>query len=252
MKKSVMDAFTHFAELRGVGSIHDNGTVSLPKISIMTVTSAANSGVSSNDLSFATHKGFPFMLYNLVQEMGHINRTQSIMTNSEANERKRLAKNLHDVLRLLVLPSRCYHIAIEQYFEWDVHTPGVCGNMCSYCCGETKNLTGKIHMVQLEGVLTGTLIGKVSVTPGELKKAIKAARSKVFVEPSKQMGPIHAVMLQLLANDIVKLGISDTSKVGKDKLSTKDVALVLTTTTINDIAKQAQTVLEMWINMSIV
>eukprot|EP00956_Cyclotella_meneghiniana_P040737 scaffold203534_cov92-Cyclotella_meneghiniana.AAC.1 len=273
MKTSLMDAFTRFAELRGVGCINDDGTVSLPRISIMTATSAANSGVSSNDLSFATHKGFPFTLYDLVQEMGRVNRTQRmndchyqihasfncfvsafvrIMTNSEANERKRLAKHLHDVLRLLVLPSRCYHVAIERYFEWDNHTPGVCGNMCSYCCGDTHNLTGKIHREQLEGVLTGTFMGKVSVTPDELKKAVRDARPRIFVTPTKQMGQIHAVMLQLLANDIVKLGVTDTSKVGKDKLSTKDVALVLTTTTVNGIHKPAQTVVEMYTNMSIV
>eukprot|EP00956_Cyclotella_meneghiniana_P024598 scaffold49637_cov50-Cyclotella_meneghiniana.AAC.1 len=48
-----------------------------------------------------------------------------IMTNSEANERKCLAKHLHDVLLLLVLPSRCYLVAIERYFEWNIHTPGV-------------------------------------------------------------------------------------------------------------------------------
>ena len=124
-----MDAFTRFGELQGEGRINEDGTVTLPKISIMTATSAANSGVSSNHLSFATHKGFPFTMYDLVQEMGRVNRTQRmndcyfqvhasfncfvsafvrIMTNNEAAERRRLAQHLLDVLRLLVIPSQCF------------------------------------------------------------------------------------------------------------------------------------------------
>ena len=164
MKTSLMDAFTRFGDLDGIARINDDGTVSLPRISILTATSAANSGVSSNYLSLAMHKGFPFSLYDMVQEMGRVNRTQCmddcyfqvhasfncfvsafvrIMTTSEASERKRLALHLLDVLCLLVIPEKCYHVAIEQYFEWDVHTPGSCNNMCSYCCGATSNFTGR-------------------------------------------------------------------------------------------------------------
>ena len=144
----------------------------------MTATSAANSGVSSNHLSMAMHKGFPFSLYDLVQEMGRVNRTQlmsncffqvhasfncfvsafvRVMTNSEPTERQRLAGHLIDVLCLLVVPSQCYHVAIETHFEWDVHTPGTCGNMCSYCCGVTAELTGRFKRRQVEGVLTSGL-----------------------------------------------------------------------------------------------
>eukprot|EP00956_Cyclotella_meneghiniana_P004040 scaffold4901_cov50-Cyclotella_meneghiniana.AAC.1 len=273
MKTGLMDFFTRFGELQGIACVHEDGTVSFPKISILTATSAANCGVSSNHLSMAMHKGFPFTIYDLVQEQGRVNRTQRmpdcfyqvhasfncfvsafvrIMTNSESTERVRLAKHLFDVLTFLVTPSQCYHRVIERYFEWDNHTPGSCNNMCSYCCGDFNNFTGKFHRRQLEGVLTGVFSTKVSVTVDELKKAIRDAKSKVFVKPSKSMGQIHAIMLQLVANGIVKMGISDSSKVGKEKLSVRDVELKLATVTHESILTPAHMVSSMYSNMNFV
>ena len=48
MKTELMDAFTRFGKLQGLAGVNDDGTVNLPKISIMIATSAANSGVGSN------------------------------------------------------------------------------------------------------------------------------------------------------------------------------------------------------------
>ena len=173
-----------------------------------------------------------------------------IMTADEANERKRLALHLLDVLRLLIIPDRCYHVAIERYFEWDVHTPGVCDNMCSYCCGATSAFTGKFHRRQLEGVLTAVFSANLTVSPEDIKKAIQASRRKIFVLPTKTMGPIHALMLQLVANGILKLGISDSNKVGKQNIQTKDVDLKLATTIHDGITQPAHMVESMWKNMS--
>ena len=192
------------------------------------------------------HKGFPFSLYDIVQEMGQVNRTQRmsncsfqihasfncfssafvrIMTSNsnEASERKRLAHQLLDVLRLLVIPTQCYHVAIERYFEWDVHTDGNCDNMCSYCCGLTGGLTGQFKRRQFEQVLTGVFSAQLSISPDDLKKALRRAGSKIFNRTPKNAGPVHALMLQLVANDIIKLGVSDKNKVGTNKLTTKDV-----------------------------
>ena len=117
------------------------------------------------------------------------------MTNSESTERVRLAKHLFDVLTFLVTPSQCYHRVIERYFEWDNHTPGSCNNMCSYCCGDFNNFTGKFH---------------------------------------------------------VKMGISDSSKVGKEKLSVRDVELKLATVTHESILTPAHMVSSMYSNMNFV
>ena len=271
MKTALMDAFTRFGDLEGLARFNEDGSVSLPRISILTATSAANSGVSSNYLSMAMHKGFPFSLYDMVQEMGRVNRTQQmsdcffqvhasfncfvsafvrIMTNSEASERQRLANHLLDVLSLLVIPSRCYHVAIERYFEWDVHTPGTCIDMCSYCCGTTATLTGRFKRRQVEGVLTAAFSTNITVTPDELKKALKRSQNKIFNIVPKTMGPIHALMLQLVANGILKLGVADSNKVGKDKLTTKDVVLKLATAIHEEIPTPAQMVESMWTNMT--
>lgn len=75
MNSSLMDGFVRFGELDGIGiaRFNDDGTVTLSKISIMTATSAANCGVSSNALTLAMHEGFPFSLYDMVQELGCVN-----------------------------------------------------------------------------------------------------------------------------------------------------------------------------------
>lgn len=173
-----------------------------------------------------------------------------IMTSEEANERKRLAHQLLDVLRILVIPDQCYHVAIERYFEWDVHTEGVCNNMCSYCCGATSAFTGKFHRTQVEGVLTSVFSANLTVSPEIIKKAIRAARHKIFLIPTKTMGPIHALMLQMVANGILNLGISDSNKVGKQNIHTKDVDLKLATTISDGIVKPAHMVESMWKNMT--
>ena len=64
------------------------------------------------------------------------------------------------------------------------------------------------------------------------------------------MGPFHALMLQLVANGIVKLGVSDSNKVGKDKLSVRDMELKLATITHESILQRAHIVPHMYDNMT--
>jgi len=74
MKSATMDAFTSYPTI-------DGSTASLlPKIQILTATSSANCGISSNDLNNALHKGLPSSLYELLQEMGQVNRKLSAIT----------------------------------------------------------------------------------------------------------------------------------------------------------------------------
>jgi hypothetical protein len=99
------------------------------------------------------HKGFPFSLYDIVQEMGRVNRTQRlpncsfvihasfgclvstyirIMTNKNARERSRLLDMLMEVVHFLVVPETCYHSFIENYFEhgeWAAAPKQDCGAM---------------------------------------------------------------------------------------------------------------------------
>ena len=102
----------------------------------------------------------------------------------------------------------------------------------------------------MEGVLTSVFNANLTVSPEVLKKALKASRSKIFLLPSKTMGPIHALMLQLVANGILKLGITDSNKVGKQNIHTNDVDLKLSTTVHDGITQPAHMVECMWKNMS--
>ena len=41
-----------------------------------------------------------------------------VMQQKKVERRKIELKQLHEVVRLLVLPRACYHTVIEEYFEW--------------------------------------------------------------------------------------------------------------------------------------
>ena len=61
-------------------------------------------------------------------------------------------------------------------------------------------------------------------------KSIKENKTFIFHEnhvPNKQMGPIHALVLQLLAKGIISVGVSDVSKIGSDKLNATHIVITL-------------------------
>jgi hypothetical protein len=223
MKVSIMDAFTSFADLPGEPVWNDDGTVTLAKIQILIATSAANCGISSNFLTSAMHKGFPYSLYDIVQEMGRVNRTQRIpncsfeihasfdcllstyiriMSNEDATERSRLLDMLMEVLQFLVVPAQCYHSFIEKYFEhgnFAAADKPDCGNMCSACLKETSGFTGMFYRNQLISVLSNTLLNKPHVAPDSVKNAIKLAKRKIFHPghvPGSSTSQIHALLLK--------------------------------------------------------
>ena len=116
----------------------DDKPLSLPRYQVYCATSAANAGMSSNDLKHCKHKGMPPNLYELEQEMGRVNRlllglpgTNSfevhvsldshaslfvrIMSGSVSTERKELLTQMQEVLVLLFDPSGdCYHLTVER------------------------------------------------------------------------------------------------------------------------------------------
>ena len=64
----------------------------------------------------------------------------------------------------------------------------------------------------------------------EFIKVLKVIKEDYFYEddvPRKLMGHIHAFAMQLLAKGIVKLKVSDGTKVGTDKLNDKDIIVAL-------------------------
>ena len=134
MKAATMDAFTSYS------ATPEQGKKPLPKIQILTATSSANCGISSNDLNNAMHDGLPPSLYELLQEMGRVDRKMNstpgtcsyeihisfnsclslfkrIMTNKSGEERMHLLGEMNAVLKLLMNWKQCYHSTIETYFE---------------------------------------------------------------------------------------------------------------------------------------
>jgi len=167
MKSATMDAFTSYSTI-------DGSTAGLlPKIQILTAASSANCGISSNDLDNALHEGLPPSLYELLQEMGRVNRKLSaipgechhevhisfnscislyirIISNEDIAERKRNLAEMMLVLRLLMSSEECYDSAIENYFERDpMPNKPRCLKFCSSCDGTITNLTGLFHRRQI-------------------------------------------------------------------------------------------------------
>ena len=256
MKAATMDAFTSYATLSGPGSIEEDGTVKLGKIQVLTGTSAVNAGISSDDLWYAKHKGFPASLYELVQEKGRVNRKMlaepgahtyevhvsfdsyvslyiRIHQNSDSTERKKQLVALHEVLDFLVTPTECYHSFIEKYFEYNADTEKEpCGLYCSFCRGLVPGFTGKFYKRQLVSFLSTSMFAGVARTTScaDFIKALKSKKEDIFHAsnvPNKKMGPIHALALQLLSRGIISVDVVDRTKLGTDKLREEHLTVSL-------------------------
>ena len=64
----------------------------------------------------------------------------------------------------------------------------------------------------------------------EFIKLLKNNKQDIFHEddvPGQFMGPIHALALQLYAKGIIRLAVSDSTKVGTDKLNNKHIVVLM-------------------------
>jgi hypothetical protein len=131
------------------------------------------------------------------------------------------------VLQFLLLPMRCYHITLEEYFK----DPEVmmncepCHTKCSYCTGDHPLAKHTFVRVSLIVSFLSTkvfLLGPVPVA--HLIKSLGNNKSKVFITPAYKLnqGVVHALVLQLIAAGIVSINIADESKAGTDALSITD------------------------------
>ena len=124
-------------------------------------------------------------------------------------EQKIQITQLHQELELLVLPTECYHVTIERYFEWETSADKPsCPKHCSKCRGEIADATGRIKKVCWQSVLTEAINGAPGgVSVGGFLKTLKKARKKLFhkddVPKGLSMSQVHAVCLQMVARGIV-------------------------------------------------
>ena len=275
MKATTMDAVMSYACLDGEGTIFDealsneglegllnaehnkdeDATILLPKVQIVVGTKALQCGVSGNLIKHAFKKGFPGNLYELVQELGRVDRLRNaepgtntyevhvsfdsyislfihIMQNTIAKERSIQLSQLAEVVEFLIIPSKCYHTVIEDYFERDEQPDkSGCGSCCSFCLGENNDFTGKVYKKSILHVLLTKLFGKGKAPScSELISTLKSGKDKIFhpvIMPKKNMGQIHGLALQLLAKGIIGLDVEDKSKIGTPHLGKKNLVIKL-------------------------
>ncbi len=280
MKTATMDAIKNYANLDGEGTLLDpsmfdsiaNGTsarrndedeqVVLPKVQCIIATKSAEAGINGPHLKFAKMNGLPASLYELVQQLGRVDRTATgepgsntyevhidfgsytsiflrIMAIGDANERKIQLLALHTVLDCLVKPTACFHSTIEEYFEWLPMTAdkAPCIEFCSFCIGEMPGLTKRVSKLGIISFLTMNIIASTNqFLISDLIKRMKSSKHTIFHEkdvPSKNMMQIHALALQLVSNGIIAINVKDKNKIGKETIAYDDLFVTLPHTAMN-------------------
>jgi hypothetical protein len=83
---------------------------------------------------------------------------------------------------------------------------------------------------QLISVLSNTLLNKPHVAPDSVKNAIKLAKRKIFHPghvPGSSTSQIHALLLQMVAKNILKISVGDTSVVGTQRIAKQHLIIQL-------------------------
>jgi hypothetical protein len=231
------------------GAIQSN----VSNLRVLIATAAANCGISSTYSILAVRYGFPSSLIDLVQEMGRVCRGPRIpgdlkdryhlylncnlflsillrvKKDPSAKERRIQLKDLMDVLRFIFIPTRCYHVILEEYFE----DPAVflnrepCYTHCSFCRGELVAATTPFRRAFLVSLLSTKvfLLGPVPVA--KLIKLLGDNKAKLFTTPAfrTNQGVVHALVLQLIASGILSIYVLDPTKEGTSQLSITDFVI---------------------------
>ncbi len=165
-----MDSFTNFGDIDDKGyAMIDGDSVKLVKVQILPATSAVNCGMSSTWCKISRHQGPPPTLYDVVQEMGCVDRSLTaapgtnvyviyicfytilhlyvpIMKCKNKAEQDRQHVAMMEVLRFLVTPDECCHLFVEAYFQEDATKQREpCGKYCVHCNGDVCDLTGRFY-----------------------------------------------------------------------------------------------------------
>ena len=228
-----------------------SGAITEPNLIAMPGTASMNCGISSNFCSRVWADGPPPSIYDVYQQMGRLDRLLKgilgehvyhavlslplfmnlfvrVMQTENNNERAILKKDLFEVIRMLVLPTECYHIQLERALEKpsnDQRDP--CQNSCSYCTGEflrdcqpfvKEDLIELLQHVFYDGHVTDAVVLKKLSEPKNKKKLFKVSNASKLPQ-----GKLHAVILQLMASGIIVPIIKDERLIGKKSLSKKDI-----------------------------
>lgn len=145
-------------------------------------------------------------------------------------------KQLHEVIKSLMLPDRCYHKVIEEMFENPVThaSRGPFGNLCSHCAGDYKNFSGTISKEHLIGHLQTNIFDRGAVRADKFvafltdKSNMNKIKKSVWGQSTNApAGKVHGLVLMLLAADLVKPRLISKDKVGASDIKLKDVEFIL-------------------------
>ena len=136
-----------------------------------------------------------------------------------------------EVISFLVFPKKCYHSFVASYFEHVPSSKKSSYQCCAYCCGDHEKFTGVFMKEELKRVLIKEVVQKKlnKVQWKDLKKIIKANQAKIFKRGHApvNVGPIHALILQLLCSGLAKMKLKDESMAGSEDISENDVIIEL-------------------------
>ena len=217
--------------------------------------------MSSNFLEHAKHKGLPPSLYDVFQEMGHVDRLVQALFGSntyevhlsllsavslylritngyDPAERRRLLFDMQEVLMMFVTPNEYYHSFIELYFELVPKEKQPCGNNCSYCRGVSSKFTERSKKRVLQSLMATKLLQNGKTSDYKIfVKSLKENKATIFHDdniPDKKIGHIHVLVLQLITKGIIALGVSNATKTGKKYLNDGHKVLSLPKTADDD------------------
>ena len=145
---------------------------------------------------------------------------------------------LFTVLRFVVLPTKCYHVFLEEYFERPVR-PNTnetsartnCGDNCSFCTTEHLSFTKQFVWDELRDVMYSCIFDEGPVTLAAFLKGLTENVDDIYGQDeelvkSLQPGNIHALALQLVAARFVEIFV-DEAKLGTKDLNKKELKVKL-------------------------
>ena len=91
-----------------------------------------------------------------------------------------------------------------------------------------KDFTKRVDRGGLQSLLADKVVNK-DLAIRDFVKVLKKHKSGIFHNkdvPGNDAGQIHAVSLQLIAAGIDSLKVTDTSKIGTEKIAAKDIVVI--------------------------
>jgi hypothetical protein len=152
----------------------------------------------------------------------------------DAALRDRYESQLYQVLRFLIISSKCYHEAIEEHFENPAtyELRGPCLDNCTFCCGEHVDLSGAISKQHLMGALQANIFVRGSVPAKNLVTLLTDKRGKFRLRNSiwgkvVESGKVHGLVLMMLASGMLQLQLKSPRLLGQKNIKLDNVVVVL-------------------------